>query len=52
MKMNEAKSRTWKKLAEIPTDDFSLAGIARAINEEFGADLYTDVLDVAECNPR
>ena len=43
MKMNECTSRTWTKLAEIPTDDFSIAGIARAINEEFGKILLEDV---------
>ena len=43
MKMDEAKSRTWTKLAEIPTDDFLIAGIGRAINEEFGEMLFEDV---------
>ena len=43
MKMNEVKSVTWTKLAEIPTDDFSIAGIRRAINEEFGEMLFEDV---------
>jgi len=43
MKMNEVKSATWTKLAEIPTDDFSIAGIRRAINEEFGEVLFEDV---------
>lgn len=36
MKMNEVKSVTWRKVAEIPTDDLSKDGIERAINEEFG----------------
>ena len=26
MKMNECTSRTWTKMAEIPTDDFSIEG--------------------------
>jgi len=26
MKMNEVKSVTWSKMAEIPTDDFSIEG--------------------------
>ncbi len=44
MKMNEVKSVTWKKVAEIPTDDFSIEGIASAINEEFGEPLFEDIL--------
>ena len=43
MKMNEVKSVTWTKLAEIPTDDFTDKEIARAINEEFGEMLFEDV---------
>ena len=43
MKMNEVKSRTWSKMAEIPTDDFSIDGIIRAIKEEFGEMLSEDV---------
>ena len=43
MKMNEVKSVTWTKMAEIPTDDFSIEGIRRAINEEFGEILFEDV---------
>jgi len=43
MKMNEVKSVTWTKMAEIPTDDFSIDGIRRAINEEFGEMLFEDV---------
>ena len=35
MKMNECTSRTWTKLAEIPTDDLSIEGIAEAIHKEF-----------------
>ena len=36
MKMNECTSRTWTKVAEIPTDDLSVEGISSAINKEFG----------------
>ena len=43
MKMNEVKSVTWTKLAEIPTDDITIEEIARAINEEFGEMLFEDV---------
>ena len=43
MKMNEVKSVTWTKLAEIPTDDISIEGIARAINEEFGEPFIEDI---------
>lgn len=43
MKMNEVKSRTWSKMAEIPTDDFSIEGIARAINEEFGEPMFDNI---------
>ena len=45
MKMNEVKSVTWTKMAEIPTDDFSIAGIRRAINKEFGEQMFDDILE-------
>lgn len=45
MKMNEVKSATWSKMAEIPTDDFSINGIRRAINEEFGEQMFDDILE-------
>ena len=45
MKMADIKSRTWKKMAEIPTDDFSIEGIASAINEEFGEQMFDDILE-------
>ena len=45
MKMNECTSRTWSKVAEIPTDDFSVDGITRAINEEFGEPMFDDILN-------
>ena len=48
MKMNEAKSRTWTKLAEIKTSAKTLMGIYKTIRDEFDADLYEDVLDVAD----
>ena len=44
MKMNEVKSVTWSKMAEIPTDDFTEEGIARAINEEFCEPFFEDIL--------
>ena len=44
MKMNEVKSITWAKTAEIPTDDFSIDGIARAINKEFGNQMFYDIV--------
>ncbi|HPJ12933.1 MAG TPA: hypothetical protein PLV00_06070 [Caldisericia bacterium] len=45
MKMNECTSRTWAKLAEIPTDDLSVEGIAEAINNEFGEPFVDDILE-------
>ena len=45
MKMADITSRTWTKLAEIPTDDITIEEIARAINEEFGEMLFEDVLE-------
>lgn len=45
MKMNEVKSVTWTKIAEIPTDDFSIEGIARAINEELGEPMFDNILE-------
>ena len=44
MKMNEVKSSTWTKIAEISTDDFSIDGIAMAINEEFGEPFFEDIV--------
>ena len=46
MKMADITSRTWKKVAEIPTDDFTEEGIRRAINEEFGVGFFEDIFDV------
>ena len=45
MKMNECTSRTWSKMAEIPTDDLSIEGIASAINKEFGEPFVEDILE-------
>ena len=45
MKMADITSRTWSKMAEIPTDDFSIEGIASAINEEFGEQMFDDILE-------
>lgn len=45
MKMNEVKSVTWTKMAEIQTDDFSIVGIASAINEEFGEPFFEGILE-------
>ena len=45
MKMNECTSRTWSKMAEIPTDDLSIEGIASAINKEFGEQMFDDILE-------
>ena len=45
MKMNEVKSVTWTKMAEIPTDDFSIEGIAETINQGFGEPMFDDILE-------
>ena len=45
MKMHDVRSITWTKMAEIPTDDFSIDGIIEAINEEFGEPMFYDILD-------
>lgn len=45
MKMNEVKSITWTKTAEIPTDDFSIEGITEAINDELGELFFDDILE-------
>ena len=45
MKMNEVNSATWSKLTEIPTDDLSVEGISRAINKEFGEQMFDDILE-------
>lgn len=45
MKMNEAKSNTWTKVAEISMDDFSIEGIASAIDKEFGEPMFDNILE-------
>ena len=45
MKMADITSRTWTKVAEIPTDDLSVEGISRAINKEFGEPFVEDILE-------
>ena len=45
MKMSECTSRTWEKMAEIPTDDLSVDGIAEAINKEFGEPFVEDIVN-------
>lgn len=45
MRMNEVKSVTWTKMAEIPTDDFSIEGIAETINQGFGEPMFDDILE-------
>ena len=45
MKMHEVKSITWNKMAEIPTDDFSIEGITEAINDEFGELFFDGILE-------
>lgn len=45
MKMTDITSRTWTKLAEIKTDDFTDEGIAIAINKEFGEQMFDDILE-------
>lgn len=45
MKMADITSRTWTKLAEIPTDDFSVEGIAETINQGFGEPMFEDILE-------
>lgn len=43
MKMSEITSSTWKKVAEIPTTDFSCAGIEKVIEQEFGEPFFDDI---------
>ena len=48
MKMNEVKSVTWTKLAEIKTNAKSIMGIYKVICKEFGVDFYEDAFAVAD----
>ena len=43
MKMNEVKSVTWSKLAEIKTNAKTPKGIYNVLCEEFGVDFCEDV---------
>lgn len=43
MKMADITSRTWTKIAEIETSDFSNEAIAEAINKEFGEPFFDDI---------
>ena len=43
MKMNEVKSVTWSKLAEIKTNAKTPKGIYNVLCEEFGNDFFEDV---------
>ena len=46
MKMDEAKSRTWTKLAEIKTTEKTPTDIYNVLCKEFGVDFYEDVFAV------
>ena len=48
MKMNEVKSVTWTKLAEIKTNAKTLMGIYNVLCKEFGVDFYEDRIAVAD----
>ena len=48
MKMNEVKSVTWSKLAEIKTKAKTPTGIYEAIRKEFGVDFFEDVSAVLD----
>ena len=43
MKMNEVKSVTWTKMAEIKTNAKTPEGIYNVLCEEFGNDFFEDV---------
>ena len=47
MKMNEVKSVTWTKLAEIKTSEKTPTGIYEVICKEFDVDFYEDVFSVS-----
>ena len=46
MKMNEVKSVTWTKLAEIKTNARTPKGIYKVLCKEFGVDFYENALAV------
>ena len=48
MKMNDIKSVTWSKLAEIKTNAKTPKGIYNVLCKEFGVDFYEDVSAVED----
>ncbi len=48
MKMNEVKSRTWSKMAEIKTNASTPKGIYNVLCKEFGVDFFEDVSAVLD----
>ena len=46
MKMNEVKSITWVKVAQIKTKAKTAKGIYKVLCKEFGVDFYEDALAV------
>ena len=48
MKMNDVKSVTWAKLAEIKTNAKTPKGIYNVLCEEFDDDFYEDSIAVAD----
>ena len=48
MKMNDVKSVTWAKLAEIKTNAKTPKGIYNVLCKEFGVGFYADVSEVAD----
>jgi hypothetical protein len=48
MKMNEVKSRTWSKMAEIKTNAKTPKGIYNVLCKEFGVDFFEDVSAVLD----
>ena len=48
MKMNEVKSVTWRRIAEIKTNAKTPKDIYEAICKEFGVDFYEDVSAVVD----
>ena len=48
MKMNEVKSITWTKMAEVKTRAKTAKGIYKVLRKEFDVDFYEDALAVDE----
>ena len=46
MKMNEVKSVTWSKMAEVKTRAKTAKGIYKVLCKEFGVDFYENALAV------